>query len=99
MIKVDYRDNNGVMRRVQLMNEHEPPEKGIPVDCYTLLDEFYHDTSERFRKALYNQLWAMGLIEKHHFLQPDSKKKFRQALQSTLARDSTDAIRYLTEQE
>lgn len=95
MVKVDYIDENGIQRRVLLKTEYESPEKGIPLDVYSVLNEFYADTNDNFRKVLYETLWAMGLIEPHHFQAPDARKKFRQALQSSLSRDATDAIRYI----
>lgn len=95
---LDYTDDNGVQRRVRVQHEHQSPDKGIPVDMYGILAELYIDTPQAFRTRLFNGLWHRGLIERQDFMKPDATKRFRQALNSALARDATDSIRYVMEQ-
>lgn len=97
MAIVDYTDRDGVSRRVELKTEHENPAKGIPLDVYYILDEFFEGTNEEFRIALYKRLYNAGLVEAKDFTHRDARKKIRQALQATLSRDATDIIRYIQE--
>ena len=95
MTIVDYTDENGVTRRVDVKSEHDNPAKGIPVDVYYILDEYLEETTPEFRNAFYKRLYDRGLVEHQDFLQPDARTKVRQALQATLSRDATDMIRYI----
>lgn len=95
---VDYTDKDGVTRRVDVNSEHDNPDKGIPIDVYYILDEYLSETSQDFRNDFYNRLYQVGLIEKNDFENPNARTKVRRALQSTLARDATDIIRYIEEQ-
>ena len=95
MIKIDYTDSDGLRRRVLVKSEYDNPEKGIPCDIFEVLKEFYADASSEFRMKLFTRLWDVGLIEPHHLASADANKKYRQALNSSLARDSVDAIRFV----
>lgn len=64
MIKHDYRDSRGIMRRVLLPpNGAIAPEEGIPIDMFDVLDELLHDVPWSFRERLYTALWRRNLIE------------------------------------
>jgi hypothetical protein len=95
MKKIDYTDSNGLRRRVLVKSEYDPPERGIPIDVYELLIEFYDDASTQFVHKLYNILWDLNLVEPSDFQQPANKAKIRQAINSALKRDSTDLQRYI----
>lgn len=95
MVKIDYTDSNGLKRRVLVQTEYDPPEKGIPIDTYELLREFYEDASTEFVKSLYTRFWDMGLIEAIDFQQPANKAKIRQAINATIRCDATDLQRYI----
>lgn len=95
MKKIDYVDNNGLRRRVLVKTEYDAPEKGIPIDVYELLLEFYEDASTQFVRSLYERLWDMKIIERTDFMQPVNKAKIRQAINSTIRCDATDLQRYI----
>jgi len=64
MIRYDYQDTRGIMRRVLIpSNVDIAPEEGIPVDIFDVLDELYTDTPWSFRERLYTALWRRNIIE------------------------------------
>lgn len=64
MIKRDYRDERGVMRRVFIPEGYEVSlQEGIPADIFDVLDELYADTPWSFRERLYTALWRRNIIE------------------------------------
>lgn len=98
MAIVDYQNESGWMRRVRVKSKHDDPRKGIPIDIFGVLDERLSDTPVTFRKEFYDRLWSLDLIEPHHLQHKDATRKFRQALNSAIACDSTNSIRYVLEQ-
>jgi hypothetical protein len=90
---VDYRDENGVMRRVLLPADSDryDPEEGVPLDLYGDLDELYQDAPPVFRYNLYQMLYDRGLIEPADFLAPGALDIYRQVILSIIKHDGLSA--------
>ncbi len=96
MIKIDIVDENGIKRRMGILNPHDDAKEGIPLDVFNDLSDYYGDMPESFRKALFSRLWDTGLIEPQNFLAGDATNKYRQALQLALKSDATNAVNFIT---
>ena len=99
MIKKDYINQQGIQRRVWLLNTLDDPEQGMPADVFDDLDELYQDASQAFRDKLYSRLWQLNLIEPQDFQKSSAIKRYRQALQFAIKHDATDAIRHIKKLE
>lgn len=85
--KLDYTDPSGISRRVLIPADANgiDPNEGIPVSLN--LDELYSHMPPDFLKALYQALWAVGLIEPQDFLAGGAADKYRAALLSVIKKD------------
>jgi hypothetical protein len=82
MILKEYRDAEGILRRVYVPHEGVDPKQGIPlsVDIDAYLDQIKND----LKVNVYAALRERGLIEPIDFLQPNAPKLIRAALLTAL---------------
>ncbi len=86
---VDYRDNQGIMRRVLLPDGADSdPTEGIPVSLP--VDDLFDHMPLPFRQKLMEELWARDLIEPNDFLRPGALEQIRSAWLSVAKKDSLD---------
>lgn len=81
----DYRDKDGIQRRVLLPSEAVNPDEGIPVSLE--VDQLYQHMPLEFRVKLVDELWAVGLVEPCDFLKPGAPEKTRAALLAVVKYD------------
>lgn len=90
LVPVDYVDSNGLRQRVLLPPGETDVREGIPAGIS--LDSLYGDCPISFKRRLYEELFAQGLIEPHDFLRPGAAERVRSALLAAVQRDTTDII-------
>lgn len=83
-MKQDYIDAQGIPRRV-LIPEGEDPAQGIPISLD--LDDLYGHLPTEFRRRLYEEFHAQGLVEACDFLRPEAGNRFRAAMLSLIKHD------------
>ena len=97
-MKVDWTDSDGIKRRSYIPDamSDTPPQEGIPVDVYDILDESLGHVSDFFRMMFYHELWIRGMVEQSDFAKRDALRNVRQALQIALTKSASDIIRLIT---
>ena len=89
--RVDYFDKEGIQRRVLLPSDDgATPQEGIPVSLP--VDQLYQHMPLKFRIALVEALWNVGLVEPEDFLQRTAPERIRAALMSVIKYDTMDII-------
>lgn len=86
LAKTDYIDGEGIRRRALVDSETTPAEEGIPASIR--LEAELVGTSPEFRRRLYSELEARGLIEPQDFLAPNALKRIQAAVLAAVAVDA-----------
>lgn len=98
MIKHDYQDERGIMRRVLLPPTMDiPPEEGIPIDIFDVLDELMADVPWSFRERLYTALWRRNLIEVADLQSSQGASLYMAALKEAVKVDAFSIIKRVKE--
>ena len=86
MKTIDYRDADGIQRRVALPDESTiDPSEGLPVSLN--LDMLFEGLPHHFRVAFYQALWDVGLIEPCDYTRPGASDLFRRAMMIAIKQD------------
>ncbi len=93
---VDYLDEQKIKRRV-LVPVGADPGEGIPLSLD--VDQLYADCPLSFRQRLVTELWAVGLIEKKDFDNPNAGNLIRSALLATVKSDTVKIINFARSHE
>lgn len=90
LIKLDYRQQNGVLQRVLLPHRDFPPEEGVPIslDLGRLYGHMPIDYVVKLTEALYNR----GLVEPADFMKPGAAELTRAAILDVAKRDALDIL-------
>lgn len=93
LIKQDYRDERGIMRRVLVPADYAVQlQEGIPADMFDILDELYQDTPFSFRERLYNALWRRNVIEVQDLNTSQGASLYMAALKEAVKADAFSVI-------
>jgi len=93
---LDYLDEQKIKRRV-LVPVGADPSEGIPLSLD--VDQLYADCSLEFRQRLVAELWAVGLIEKKDFDNPNAGVLIRSALLAAIKSDTVMIINFARSQD
>lgn len=89
--KVDYRDNEGIQRRVLLPSDDGlNPDEGIPISLP--VDSLFSDMPLTFRVKLVDAFYAVGLVEASDFLVSGAAQRIQAALLSVVKHDVMDIL-------
>jgi len=94
--RIDYRDNDGIMRRVLVPTSGEAePSEGVPVSLP--VDYLYEHMPIEFRQRLMEALYTNGFIEPDDYLKAGAAERIRAAWLSVIKRDVLDIQQYAKE--
>lgn len=89
--RVDYRDAEGIQRRVLLpAGSLDDPAEGVPVSVP--VDTLYLHMPLSFRISLIDALWAVGLVEPEDFLKLGAAQQVQAALISIVKHDAMSIL-------
>lgn len=91
-ITKNFRDNQGIMRRVLLSSDSDDPVEGIPISL--ALDQVYPDMPAAFVARLTDELWARGLVEAADYKRPGAPELARAAVQAAARHDAMTIITF-----
>lgn len=97
-IRVDYRDEQGIDRRVLVPEDDGAhPSEGVPISLD--VDSLYEHMPIKFRQQLVKELWARNLVEPADYLKPGAPELIRAALLSVVKRDTMDILNLARERK
>lgn len=89
-VKVDYRDDRGIMHRVLVPSEDAQREEGIPLSLD--IERLYSHMPSEFVARLSVALFARGLVEPADFLKPGGHELTRDAVLDVVREDALSII-------
>ena len=85
MITVQYTDEHGISRYVDVPDEATPREYGIPRSL--MIDHLFADAPKHFLVRLYAELHQLGLIEPADYRKPGAADKIASAFRAAVRQD------------
>lgn len=93
IVKAEYRDRDGIRRRVLIPATGGDPSEGIPISVP--VDRLFSHCPVEWRRSLIDELWARGLVEAADFKRAGANELIQGALRSLIKHDTLSIIDFV----